>query len=264
MNMVQARVLSHDELSGGYRVLTFEAPGIAGAAAPGQFVHLRISGLPQVTLRRPFSIYRAEQGQLAILYKCVGVGTRAMLRLAAGDEVSLMGPLGREFPIDASAQRHPVLVAGGYGVAPLSFLARRLPCTGTVFIGGGTSGDLLCLEEFAAMGWDVRTTTEDGSAGAQGLVTDALSAWLAERADTEEPEFFACGPYGMLHAVGGLAEGAGATAWVSLDRHMGCGAGACLACVVKVKKDGGSAWARVCLDGPVFDSRDVVWDKGEP
>lgn len=257
----EARVLDQVSVGGAYYRLTLQAPGVAAAAQPGQFVHLRVPGLEAHVLRRPFSIYQVRKGDVDILYKTVGTGTRAMLALRAGDAVSLMGPLGRGFPLDRPGP--PLLIGGGYGAAPLRFLAERLPRRGIVFLGGRSEGDLLCREEFRALHWEVQEATEDGSAGRQGRVTDLLDAWLEARPDLKpEPEIFACGPDGMLQAVSERAAARHLHAWLSMDRHMGCGAGVCLACVIRVRRnatEGGSAWARVCKDGPVFESRDIVW-----
>lgn len=131
------------------------------------------------------------------------------------------------------------------------------------FIGASTGADVLCLADFDRLGWMVRTATEDGSLGVKGWVTEALDGWLAERRDSRRLELYACGPDGLLEAVGVRAIQRGWSAWLSLDRHMGCGVGACLACVQRVRaEDGTLSLARVCRDGPVFESRRIVWRTG--
>lgn len=263
MHIENTRVAAHDALGEAYRMVVLDAPRIAGDVQPGQFVHLKVPQLDGAVLRRPFSVFKAEDGRLSIVYKTVGRGTRAMAGLRPGDAVSVMGPLGRGFPMDRTGTL-PVLVAGGYGMAPLYFLARRLGVKGRVFVGGRTAGDILCQADFEALGWPVSVTTEDGSLGAAGLVTAALDAWLAERpAGGPAPEFYACGPDGLLRAVAQRALAAGQTAWLSMDRRMGCGIGACLACVIRVRRDAVESWQRVCRDGPVFEAREVVWENGE-
>jgi len=164
MGVEAATVLEHDATTGGYNLLTFRAPGIVPAVRPGQFVHLLVPRHKQSVLRRPFSIYRAAGDTLAILYKQVGAGTRALAEIRAGDRVSLVGPLGNGFPPPAAGAAIG-LVAGGYGVAPLCLLASRLEVAGTVFIGGRTAVDILCVDEFEALGWQVRITTEDWMTG---------------------------------------------------------------------------------------------------
>ena len=261
MQLENAVVTDHQEVSGGrYRVLTLRSPHVAATAQPGQFVHLRVPLLQAAVLRRPFSIYNAADDRIAILYKAIGTGTRMMLRLQPGEAVSLMGPLGNGFRNLPGPDAIPVLVAGGYGAAPLSLLARRVPVRGRVFIGGAGRADILCEPEFKALGWPVDVATEDGSQGTRGLVTAPLDAWLAGLKPPATPFFYACGPHGMLRAVGERAVARGWTAWLSLDRHMGCGVGACLACVQRVRRDGQPAWARVCKEGPVFEAREIIWD----
>lgn len=260
MHIEQATVTAHESIGPHYRVLTFHAPTLAPGAKPGQFIHLRIPMLHDAVLRRPFSLYRVSGESLSILYKTVGRGTEAMRTLAPGDRLSVMGPLGNGFPIPASTARMPVLVAGGFGVAPLYFLATCLPRKGVLFVGGAGSGDILITDEFRKLGWDVQVATEDGSLGTRGLVTLPLDAWLKACAEEAAPEFFACGPNGLLKAVGARAVRDGFTAWLSLDRHMGCGVGACLACVQRVQIDGQETLVRVCKEGPVFEARQVVWE----
>jgi dihydroorotate dehydrogenase electron transfer subunit len=255
-----AVIRRHLPMGADYRLLEMETPRISDAVRPGQFIHLLVPQSAGLTLRRPFSVFRSESGRLSVLYKLVGVGTAAMQALREGDSVSLMGPLGNGFPA-AAAGAFPVLVAGGYGVAPLYFLAQRLASKGRLFVGAATSADLLCLDDFRELGWPVTIATQDGSVGVAGLVTAALDAWLAAEGKGRSLEFFACGPNGMLKAVGGRVIDRGDKGWLSLDRHMGCGAGACLACVQKVRKSGAETWARVCKDGPIFEARDVVWDE---
>ncbi len=263
MLLEDAKVLQQREIQGGYRLLVLAAPLIAPKVQPGQFVHLRVPRLDSAVLRRPFSVYKADGGTLSILYKAVGRGTSAMKALRDGETVSLLGPLGRGFPAPAK-DKVPVLVAGGYGMAALYLVAKTSAVKGVVFVGGRSAADVLCVPEFTALGWTVHVSTDDGSLGVKGLVTDALDPWLRKDLEGRTPEFFACGPNGMLKAVGERAIRGNWTAWLSVDRKMGCGVGACLACVQKVATpDGGWTWKRVCKEGPVFESRSVVW-RDEP
>ena len=194
-------------------------------------------------------------GRLHILYKTVGLGTRHLAALPVGTELPVLGPIGRPFPLDPAGV--PYLIGGGYGVAPLWFLASRLPRKGILFVGGRTAADILETDRFAEAGWEVRIATQDGSLGTQGLVTAPLDAALAGK---PRAELYACGPDGMLRAVGERAIAAGLKGWLSLDKHMVCGVGACLACVQKIRRaDGAETLARVCVDGPVFESREIVW-----
>lgn len=260
MQQVQARVHSQAQVRGDYRLIVLECPDVAALSRPGQFVHVRVPKLDAAVLRRPFSIYAAGDALLSILYKQVGKGTAALAGRLPGDTVDLLGPLGNGFPVPAPSV-HPVLVAGGYGVAPLSFLASTLTRPGTVFIGGRSRMDILCEEDFSARGWRVEVTTEDGSVGTRGRVTNALDAWLAQAPAAQSAEAFVCGPDGLLRAVAERFIARDRPAWLSLDKHMGCGVGACLACVQRVRGvDGTAEWVRVCREGPVFAAADVIWE----
>ncbi len=255
-------VLNQDALGNGYHLLKLKSRKIAPAVQPGQFVHLRVPDMGEAVLRRPFSVFKTDAESLTLLYREVGLGTRRMRQLRAGSQLSLLGPLGRGFP-PVSPGKFPVLAAGGYGLAALYMAAERAPLPGLVFAGGASDRDILCLDDFEQLHWETRVATEDGSAGEKGLVTDILARWLAAETAGRVPEIFACGPNGMLRAVSQIAGRLGYRAWVSMDRNMGCGLGACLACVQKVRRlEGGREswqWARICTEGPVFDARDIAW-----
>ena len=249
----KCKVVSHEEIGTGYRYLVLEAPQMAKDLVPGQFVHVRVPALETSALRRPFSVFDAEDGKVTLLYKTVGRGTSALNAVKAGDEINVMGPLGHGFPLKCDGV--PLLVGGGYGVAPLHFLAKRLKgCT--LFVGGRTAADLLALDRFKALGVEVFTATNDGSAGTKGLVTDPLDEELVKlRERGEKFELFACGPDPMLKAVAMRATGTGSKGWISMDRHMICGVGACYACIQKTVRGN----SRCCIEGPVFAAEDLVW-----
>ncbi len=260
MQLEDAIVLELLPIQGGYNLLRLRAPGVAPRVAPGQFIHVRVPHLEECVLRRPFSVFRADGDTLAILYKHVGKGTRTLQYLKPGETLSILGPLGRGFPAPA-AGAFPVIVAGGYGMAALYLTARGAPVKGVAFFGGRAAKDILCVPDFEALGWRVVVATEDGSLGRRGLVTDALDGWWRDEGAGRIPELFACGPTGMLKAVAERARTRGWTAWTSMDNNMGCGVGACLTCVLKVRDGDQWAWARACREGPVFDAREVLWEE---
>lgn len=294
LHIEKVTVLEQQILGGDYRVLKFASGKIAAEIKPGQFIHLRVAERHDFVLRRPFSVFKADQQSLTVLFKIIGKGTKILAQLCAGDKASIIGPLGNGFPIPAS-KIYPLLVAGGYGSAALYLLAERARQKGVVFIGGETADDILCADDFRRLGWNVQIATEDGSAGQKGLVTDILTEYLSKnigRALAASPSssghdrhfasegptqkylqprmaLYACGPMGMLEAVAGIAISGDWKAWLSLDRHMGCGVGACLACVQKIKVAGkrGTSdswkWARICTEGPVFECREIVWGNAE-
>ncbi len=255
-------VLEHRLFHGDYRLIRLSAPAIGPLVLPGQFVHLKIPRFEQAILRRPFSVFKADAEGVSILYKAVGRGTAALATVVTGEPVNLLGPLGNGFPAATAAGKTPVLVAGGYGNAALYLLAAALPVKGVAFFGGRSSPDILCIDEFQALGWEVHATTDDGSLGQKGFVTEALDAWLdAPQGRERPPEIFACGPNAMLKAVGDRALERGLIAWLSMDRNMACGVGACLTCVIKRKTSEGWEWARCCKDGPVFEAREILWEE---
>ncbi len=265
MKQEKTTVVEHHNFQGDYRILRMAAPEIGPLVKPGQFLHLLIPHLGDRILRRPFSIYKADTGGVSILYKPVGRGTESMIPLRPGDAVDIIGPLGNGFPALGN-NKLPVLVAGGYGNAALYLKAKESPVKGVAFFGGRTAEDILCIEEFQVLGWDVRPATDDGSLGTKGLVTAAFDPWMQELGagsgaqGVEKLELFVCGPNPMLKAMGDRAIKHGFTAWLSMDKNMACGVGACLTCVIKRRTTNGWEWARCCKDGPVFESREIIWE----
>jgi dihydroorotate dehydrogenase electron transfer subunit len=214
--------------------------------------------MKEALLRRPFSIFQVNGDTFSILYKAVGKGTEVLSRMQPGDELNVIGPLGHGFTVLSPGREIPVLVAGGYGMAAMYLLAQRSPQKGIVFVGGRRRVDILCEEEFRALGWEVRVTTEDGSHGEKGLVTHPLISEL--RQSRANRKLYACGPTPMLKAVGKIAEEFKVPAELSMDEHMCCGVGVCLTCVIPVKSGDGWEYQRTCTEGPVFDSRQVLWE----
>lgn len=254
----KTKILSHEEIGGGYRYLILEAPRLAEALTPGQFVHIKVPTLEKSALRRPFSVFDADDGKVIVLYKTVGRGTLALNNAKVGDELNVLGPLGHGFPTECDGAA--LLVGGGYGVAPLYFLAKRLRKNGhkdiRLFVGGRTKEDLLSLDKFRDLGVELHVATNDGSEGVKGLVVDPLDDVLIDlRLKGEKFELFTCGPDGLLQAVAHRATGTSSRGWISMDRHMICGVGACYACIQKTVRGN----SRCCVEGPVFRAEDLVW-----
>jgi dihydroorotate dehydrogenase electron transfer subunit len=232
-------------------------------ARPGQFVMLRVSEGVEPLLRRPFSIHKLirtdnhAQG-IELLYKMVGKGTALLANRKTGDSLDVLGPLGSAFVLPPSV-RKVFIVAGGLGVAPMVFLAQHLVAGGLnpsdceVFLGGRTRAELLCTDDFTALDLSVHTTTDDGSAGDQCLVTHPVAIALADR----RPDVvFACGPLQMLDCVIGITAAHGVSCQVSIETAMACGMGACLGCAVP-SRDAPGRYYHACLDGPVFDAGSI-------
>jgi dihydroorotate dehydrogenase electron transfer subunit len=251
------QIVSNERDTDQYFRLVLNAPQIAPLVQPGQFAHVRVLPMKEALLRRPFSIFQVAGDTFSILYKTVGQGTEVLARMQPGEELSVIAPLGRGFTIPQPGGETPLLVAGGYGMAAMYLLAERSPQKGIVFVGGRRRVDILCEQEFQALGWEVRVMTEDGSHGEKGIVTEPLLAELVR--GVAGRKIFACGPTRMLEAVGNMAAGFDVAAELSMDEHMCCGVGVCLACVIPVKAGDGWEYQRTCTEGPVFDSRQVVW-----
>jgi dihydroorotate dehydrogenase electron transfer subunit len=249
--------------TGAYQALTLVAPRIADQARPGQFVHLLAGDDRSFPLRRPFSVHRVERpgagmGTVEVVFDVVGAGTRALARLRPHDAVDTLGPLGRPFdPPEAPARC--LLVGGGYGTAPLFFLATELRarrCRVDFVIGAATSARLLDAMEAKRLGHSLTVTTDDGSAGRRGLVTDPVGDLLAR---TGAARVYACGPMPMLAAVSRVAAAAAVPCQVAVEEQMACGTGICFSCVLPVGGSAGTRMARSCLEGPVFDGAAIAW-----
>lgn len=254
-----AKVIENRQYRGDYYRITFHSPRISAQAQPGQFVDLLVPSSPHLMLRRPFSIFDVDpdSGSVALIFKCVGAGTRVMAGLRPNADVNLLGPLGKGFPAAAPGQRL-VVVAGGYGCAATYLLAKHAAGPGVVCLGGRTAADVLLREEFEQTAFDVRISTDDGSLGQRGLVTDLLEAELGN----DSPAVYACGPNPMLRAVAETCARRQLDAAVSVDMPMCCGVGACFSCVVKRQADNANGWeyVRSCREGPVFMASQLLWN----
>ena len=212
----------------------------------GQFVDI---ALPGRYLRRPISVSDVLPRGLVLYYKAVGEGTRQMAALPPGTALELLLPLGSGFGPEKCREK-ALLVGGGLGAAPLYLLARELLEAGkhpTAVLGFNRADEICLAEEFRALGVPVHVATLDGSVGTKGFVTDAIKAL-----QPEYDYFYTCGPMVMMKAVCNAVEGSGEA---SLEERMGCGAGFCYGCSIQTKKGP----ARVCKDGPVFKTEDILW-----
>lgn len=265
MTMIQqkARVLWNRRISTDYFKLGLACRGYE-SAAPGQFVMLQVKGQNAPLLRRPFSIHGLlippddpETG-IEILYKVVGGGTRLLSEIREHQTVDLLGPLGNSFLLDPPGSRI-FLVGGGIGVPPLVFLAKTLHSRGVdmsrchMFLGGRSGTDLLCRETFLDLGMTLHITTDDGSDGAQCLITDPVEQAMA---DTSPDIIYACGPLPMLACLAGICKAKNIRCQISIEAMMACGIGACLGCAVSKAGETDGYW-HVCKDGPVFEANQV-------
>ena len=251
---------------GAYQHLTIVAPGVAEAARPGQFVALAVGGPTSANLlRRCFSLHKvspsgAYGGTLDVVIAAKGPGTQWLAGLRAHDKVDVVAPLGRPFPIPTEPVAC-VLVGGGYGSAPLFWLAdvlRERGCHVEMVLGAASEDRLFGVVEARRSADGVTVTTDDGSAGRRGWVSDVLPEVITR---TSAAVVYGCGPMGMLRSITEVATAHGAVAQVAGEESMACGVGVCMTCVMPVRgKDGSTRMVRSCVEGPVFRGDRVRWE----
>lgn len=264
MNAAQtkAKIISNKRFKDNYWHLELDSGMIAGPALPGQFVNIKVSDGITPLLRRPLSIHGAEGPRVKFFYEVLGPGTRLLSGRKPGEFLDVIGPLGNGFSLSGKGRRpgprQAILVAGGMGVAPLLFLAKKIKSSKPLVLIGARSKDtVLCSREFKALGCAVKIATDDGSLGFKGRVTEFLEEVLQRETarSAGRSAIFACGPQPMLKAVSKIACANNIDSQLSLEEHMACGIGACLGCVVATK----SGYKRVCKDGPVFSGKELTW-----
>jgi dihydroorotate dehydrogenase electron transfer subunit len=232
-------------------------------------VHDREMLSPLALLRRPFSLAGRRDAaggvELEIIHRVVGVGTDWMSRLDVGDTVSILGPLGNRFTLPP-ADHTAVLVGGGVGIPPMLYLASKLAGRRAVAFCGATTKDLLPLTiaaagdaaEFAGHGIPSIITTDDGSLGRRGLVTQALEEWLDDNCD-RPLVLYTCGPELMMKRVAEIAIARGIPCQIAVERAMACGMGTCQSCCIRVRCGGDWMYKLACTDGPVFEAAELLW-----
>lgn len=281
IHLENAEVIAHQGFPGDQFVLRVKAPAIAAQARPGSFAHIQCD--PLLPMRRPLSIMRVDPhaGWVEFLYKVLGHGTRLLSRSAPGERLSIMGPIG--LPFEAHMDRpRPLLIGGGVGIPPMVFLADSLRAIKGAYqplvimgsevpfpftprpsrfvvpgIPDGTIAAMPLMEDWAIAS---RLASLQGYPGCfEGYVTELARHWLdaLSEAQRREVAVFACGPHPMLEAVARLAHEYRLPCQVSLEEFMACAVGGCAGCTVEVQTPKGPAMKRVCVDGPVFDSRAV-------
>lgn len=286
--VTEAKVVNQKKIAPGYCRLSLAAPEVAGAAKPGQFLHVRCGNTLDPLLRRPISIHAVdrEKGEVTLLYRVAGRGTALLSEKKKGDAVSLLGPLGTGFTIPENYERVSV-VAGGIGIAPLYFLLQELSrgnLCANVFLGATTRKQLFALREIRDLGHKLILATDDGTVGFHGTVTDLFECCtqncsdrkallycdgdMGEALEKVKLEYvfltervYGCGPSGMLKGLCEILKRQHIPGEVSLEERMGCGVGACLSCACKTR-DGeeGFRYRRACVEGPVFPAGEVVWE----
>lgn len=253
----EVSVVSNDVVARGIYRLVICAPELAEAISPGQFMSLTVPGDPSQVVRIPlsFSCALPSNGTVETEYAVVGEGTRRISQLASGDHVSVLGPAGHGWQLDPMPG-HPLLVAGGIGITPVVAAARALTAGGARYdaiIGTRTAHTLWGYDELLSCGVEqVVVTSDDGTAGDRGLVTDVLEPALAAH---EYDLVLACGPEAMMRACANICDAADVPCQVSMERMMTCGFGACGTCVVSTTHGN----VQACMAGPVFEAKEVEW-----
>ncbi len=259
----QAEVIKNKRLIDGVFLMTLKSSEISGSFLPGQFVMigLDVAGYDPL-LRRPFSIaYAEEDGTFSIIYRIVGRGTKILSESKKGKRLAIHGPLGKGFDIPDREMQF-VIVSGGMGIAPLLSLAQVLSRDKRSYeflAGYRTADDMIPVEDILPFELKIRVSTEDGSAGVKGLVSDLIISSLK---NTKEPDkglmIFSCGPMNMLKRIHEIVELYNTPCQVSVESSMACGMGACQGCVMPAAR-GDARYLRVCKEGPVFWSHEIDW-----
>jgi len=285
MIQTHSKIVSNEQLTEDCWRMLLDSPQIASEVKPGQFIHVKIGGAGGPIFRRPLSVFRRVKlngGGLGIeiVYKIVGLGTGLMTGLREGDTVDIIGALGHGFELhqDKPVQ---VLVAGGTGAACLFLLAEGISRAGfqlKVLLGAETKASVILEKEYATLKGEVMISTDDGTYGYHGFVTEVLDKAFREGKISTNCAIYSSGPEIMLKALAPICQKYHIPAQVSMERHMMCGIGACLACVCKVDtnhvskyrdresshtqfvSDKEFGYALVCKDGPVFNVNEVIFD----
>ena len=263
----RATLLRRRVFSPGFFSVTFLAPELASAVLPGQFVMLEVPGRLRPYLRRAYSVADADPGagEVEFLVRTIGPGTSAVEHLADRSDASLLGPLGNGFSLEGLDRSAPVaVVAGGIGAAPFPLLFRALTAAGQTadfYLGGRNAAELGFRERFAGIvSGETILATDDGSLGEAGFVTAAF----ARRASAGTPRYarlYACGPMPMFAALAPVARRVGIPSEFSTEAAMGCGFGACLACVIPATE---KPFVISCLEGPILPPEKIAWDALTP
>ena len=266
MRQARCEVLSNRR-SGAYYSLTLAGPDISEEARPGQFVQIAVPEGREMLLRRPFSIHRASKrggwaGTLEVVFDVAGPGTAWLSSVSRHDVVDVIGPLGRPFAYPPQPTRC-LLVGGGYGAAPLYFLGEELRARGMevhLILGARSHERVFKPVEGRRLAHSLVVTTDDGTMGQRGLVTDAMPSLMGR---SRAQVVYACGPNPMLRAVAEYCKTRGIPCQVAVEELMACGVGVCWTCVVPLVGPQGRGWwnVRACTEGPVFNGARVWWDR---
>lgn len=252
--IVIAKIVKNTEIAADIFDMTVAAPEIAKNAGAGQFVEIYLDNGENL-LPRPISICETDGDTIRLVYRIAGKGTRLLSERPVGSDLRILGLLGNGFSIDRGLNNH-VLVGGGIGIPPLLELAKALKGEGEVKVFLGFRDNLFLVDDFLRTGASVQLATDDGSAGFKGNVVEMI-----KKTNPDIDCIYSCGPKVMLKGLSELARLKNIPCQVSMEERMACGVGACVGCAVKIRDGEGWNYKKVCKDGPVFNSDEVVWDE---
>ncbi len=248
------KVIANKRLCPRFFCLSLDAKSILKSIKPGQFVHIKVNEGLEPFFRRPFSVYRAQK-TLDVFFEPVGPGTKILSQKKPGDVLDVLGPLGNSFSLPPKGTKQVVMIAGGIGVAPFLLLTDQLKSRGLELIllfGARTKEHTFPMTEFKKNGVKVYVSTDDGSVGVKGRVSELFDKI---KLDSKTTQLYTCGPHPMMHAVQRFAKEHDLRCEASCEEVMACALGACLGCSIKTTK----GYKTVCYDGPVFDVQEVVF-----
>ncbi|RMF94075.1 MAG: dihydroorotate dehydrogenase electron transfer subunit [Candidatus Schekmanbacteria bacterium] len=263
------KIISNKKISTDIYILSLEYRRNQKAPQPGQFFMIAIPDHPELVLRRPFSVCDYDGKKMDICYKIVGKGTSALSVLKKGTHIDILGPFGNEFKLPEN-KKNIILIAGGIGAAPFLFLSKQIrkkyfgnKGTITLLYGGKSSSDLPLKKSFGKIIDKIIVSTEDGSEGYKGFITEILIKEINKLKEEEKTDtiIFASGPQAMLKEVDKIVLKNDINCQLTAESVMGCGYGVCLGCILE-KKDADKEAKKhtlVCTDGPVFNSGEIKW-----
>jgi dihydroorotate dehydrogenase electron transfer subunit len=256
-----AKVAANTKIAPEHFRITLAVPKISRESVPGQFIMVKCSDSSDPLLRRPLSLNRIDQakGTIDVLFRVIGKGTRMLSEIEPGGDIDIIGPLGNGFMIDKSKDV-AIIVGGGAGIAPMLALAEQLTKKVKavyVLIGANNINSVLCEEDFKELGCEVVVSTDDGTYGKKGLVTQVLLDVIGSKLSPTNTIIYACGPRPMIRELESISSQYKIPCQVSLEEWMACGFGSCNGCTVNTK----NGYKKVCSDGPIFDVRELLWQK---
>lgn len=255
MEQFLSEIISNNQINENFFELSFSKPSENIKPLPGQFLTIRIPESKHPLLRRPFAFSNADDKVLSIIYQVRGDATKALSSMKPGNQIDCLGPIGKPFSVPDKKGKS-LLAAGGIGLGPILFLSSFLNKKGFDFtLIFGCRNSKLVPESDSFKKQNPVICTDDGSSGFKGTIRDYLETIRNEI--NESTNLYCCGPHPMLRSCHMFASEVKIPCQVSIEQIMACGVGACMGCVVKVKN--GTGYARVCKDGPVFDSNELVW-----